>query len=166
LPSRSAKLLANPKTEIDTIWPIRDAIARIMPDPHARQIFTPPTPISKIDPMGPAGEFLVFCVISKIAPRDENEAVNVARRGGKKVDGPTASLNLFLRDDTDETFAKIDRFNYERIGKDIVERGRVGKSIYAIKGTTRGNSTFRMLSIKQVRYIGDLDKSGVNCGDD
>jgi hypothetical protein len=158
LPAKAAKLLANPKTPIDSLWPIRDAFKRVLPDPASRNILTPPTMICHAQPAPEAQEFLFFCTFSKVNPRDENEAIMVARRGGKRVtDGLTTSLNLQCTDDTDTIFGKISRWDYPQIGKAIVDRGRVGKALYAVKGTMRANAGFRMIMVKNVRYIGDID---------
>ena len=155
---RARKALNDPKTDIDSLWPVRDAFKRLMPDPLALNIVTHPTPIIKMQATSQEQEFLAFCTFSKINPRDENEAVIVARRGGKMItDGKTASLNLQLTDDTDTIFGKISRWDYEKLGKAIVDRGRVGKALYAIKGTMRADAGFRMLMVKNVRYIGDAD---------
>lgn len=157
LPARAEKLLANAQTEIDSLWPIKDAVARIMPDPTARNIHTPPTPVVELQSRGTDWSALTFAVVDQIKPRDENEAVNVAKRGGKKVTGPTKSLNLTIRDDTDRIFGKIDRFKFDKLGQEIVNRGKAGKALYAFKGTVpRG---FRMLRIEAVRFIGFIDGS-------
>lgn len=155
---RASKLLSNPVTPIDSLWPIRDAFSRIMPDPLERNIVTHPTPIVKVQIQPDDYDVMLFCTLSKINPRDENEVVIVARRGHEIKDGLTTSLNLQLTDDTDTIFGKINRFNYPKFGQQIVDRGRVGKALYAVKGTVRGGSSFRMVNIKNIRYIGDIDK--------
>jgi DNA polymerase III alpha subunit len=153
---RARKLLEGAKTPIDSLWPIRDNIKRIMPDPIERNIVTHPTPIIDVQIEAETYDVLVFCTLTKINPRDENEVVMIARRGYEIKDGMTQSLNLQLTDDTDTIFGKIDRWAYARMGQEIVDRGRVGKALYAIKGTVRGGSSFRMISIKMVRYLGDI----------
>lgn len=158
MPDRAKKLLTNPKTDIDSIWPVRDAFNRIMPDPIEKNIITPPTKVVDCQIKSRDYDVVVFVTLSKINPRDENEAVIVARRGYEIKDGKTTSLNLQLTDDTDTIFGKINRFDYERIGRAIVDRGRPNKCLYAIKGRIRGGSSFRMISIKSVKYIGDIDK--------
>jgi len=158
LPARAMKLLSDPKTDIDSLWPVRDGIKRHMPDPLAKNIVTHPTSIIDAKPCGEDQDFLFFCTLSKINPRDENEVVMIARRGYEIKDGKTTSLNLQLTDDTDTIFGKITRWDYERLGRAIVDRGRVGKALYAVKGTMRANTNFRMVTIKNVRYVGDLDK--------
>jgi len=156
VPARASKLLNNATTEIDSLWPVRNAFKRLLPDPSERNIHTPPLPVIKMQTKGEDYKALAFVVVQQIKPRDENEAVNVAKRDGKFLTGPTSSLNLTISDDTDRIFAKIDRFAFERIGREIVERGRPGKALYAMKGTVpRG---FRMLRVEAVRFIGFMDE--------
>ena len=149
-------MLEDPVTPIDSLWPIRDAFKRLMPDPAERNIHTPPTKIIDIQVTEEDQTVLVFCTLSKINPRDENEVVMIARRGYEIKDELTTSLNLQLTDDTDTVFGKIDRWKFPQLGKAIVDRGRVGKALYAVKGRVRGGSSFRMISIKNIRYIGDI----------
>lgn len=158
MPDRAKKLLANPKTDIDSIWPVRDAFQRIMPDPLERNIITPPTPVIDCQIRNRDQTVVVFVTPSKINPRDENEAVIVARRGYEIKDGRTTSLNLQLTDDTDTIFGKVSRYDFEKFGREIVDRGRPGKALYAIKGRIRGGSSFRMIMIQSVKYIGDIDQ--------
>lgn len=158
MPSKALKLLANPKTDIDSLFPIEDAFKALLPDPSVRGITTPPTPIVSIEMQEREREVVLFCVLSKINPRDENEAVNIARRGGKVITGePTTSLNLQMTDDSDTIFGKITRWKYADLGKPIVDRGKPGKLLYAIKGMVKGSSSFRMVQIHSVRYIGSLE---------
>jgi DNA polymerase III alpha subunit len=157
LPPRTEKLLKDPKTDIDSLWPVRDAIAKIMPDPLARNIVTQPTPISEAR----GDDVMVWAVPIKINPRNENEEVNVAKRGGQRIaDGKEEFLQLRVMDDTGTVLAKVNRFNYDRAGRQIVDKGRPGKSIWALKGKMfEMDGDFRILSIKQARYIGDLDEA-------
>lgn len=156
LPPRIEKLLARGKTSLDTLYPIRERIRELLPDPTARNIFT--QPVSVLDVLNARDDktVLIIAVAFKINRRDENEAINVAKRNGRLLYGPTISLNLQLRDDTGQIFAKIDRYDYERIGRPIVELGKAGKAIYAIKGRSWGDDTFRGIQVEMVRYIGDL----------
>jgi hypothetical protein len=157
IPERAEKLLRSPKTAIDSVWPIRDAFSRLLPDPSVRNIHTPPVAIESIAPLPVSQDVLVFCTFVKINPRNENEAINVAKRGGKLIeDGLTTSLNLQAADDTGQIFCKISRFDYARLGVEIVNRGNPGKALYAVKGWVRENFTFRMISVKAVRFIGML----------
>jgi hypothetical protein len=40
------------------------------------------------------------------------------------------------------------------MGVEVFERGRAGKAIYAVKGTVPRD--FRMISIKRIRYLGEI----------
>lgn len=146
------KRLEGAKTEIDTLFPVADTIQKLHPD--GLRYSMQPIPIKDVQ-CGIRGPVIVFAVASKIAPKDENEAVNIQKRGGRVLSGPTKALNLFVMDDTDKIFAKVDRFKFERLGKDILEKGRVGRSLYAIKGTVP--PSFRMISITNIEYLGELD---------
>ena len=157
LSDRVKKLLHNPKTPIDSLWPVRDAFKRLLPDPAERNINTPPTAIENVQIKSNDYDVLVFCKLSKINPRDENEVVIVARRGYTIKDSNTTSLNLQLTDDTDTIFGKVDRWKFKKLGRPIIDRGRLGKALYAIKGKVRGGGSFRMIMIQNVRYIGDID---------
>ena len=155
MPERAQKIMQDPVTEISDLWPISSAIKRCMPDPAEKNIFTPPRKLEDCQTNGSEQEVLVFVRLAQIKPKNENEAINVAKRG-YEVKGPSASLNLRIEDDTDAMFAKIDRWKYDTIGKQIVDHGRAGKALYAIKGTIPDN--FRMIRIKMIRHIGDMEQ--------
>lgn len=156
LPKRAKKLLETGTTPLDDLFPIKHRIAAIMPDPAEKNIYTPNTDIIKIETNGrDEQEFLVFGLLTKIAPRSVNDAQRVAKRG-KKLKGPEEELNLWFMDDTDDVFCKIQRYDYQRLAPAVLERGRAGKALYAIKGTCPRD--FRMISIKQIRYLGDMEE--------
>ncbi len=146
-----ATLMATAKTPIDSLSPIADAVARI--DLTAAKIYTPPTPISKVA-CGGGAEVVVIGVLAGAHPKDMNAPVSVARRGGKVLTGPTQAINVTIRDDEDLILCHVNRFDYETIGKEILERGGVGKSLYAIKGTVPRE--YRMISVKRVKYLGTM----------
>lgn len=61
--------------------------------------------------------------------RDANESVNVAKRGGKILTGPTAFLDLRVRDDTGMIGVRFGRFDYERLGRYFAEKVPVGAHV-------------------------------------
>lgn len=154
LPPKVFKMIENPQTEIDSLWPIRDKFKQVMPNPQDRNILTPPTEIIDVQTNGREFPTLVFCVIKQIKPRDENEEVLVAKRKGEIKKGQTAYLNMFLNDDTDEIYAKIDTRLFRELAQPIIDRGSPGKHLYAIKGKVPRN--FRMITVENVRYIGEI----------
>jgi hypothetical protein len=154
LPAGLAKLLEEPRTPIDTLYPIRDWIARTFPAGlEAASIFTPPTEVIDCQP-GIPGQRVIIVTPTRLIPKDENEPVKVARRGGRVLEGPSRALNMFVKDDSDEMFAKIGRFKFETLGKMVQEEGKVGKVIYALKGVVP--ETFRMLDVYKVKKLGEL----------
>jgi hypothetical protein len=146
------KLMLNPKTPIDSLYPISDRIKELHPDLAAIGIQSRLTPIKKVQ-CGFRGPVVIAAVATRIAPRDANDLANVAKRG-KKISGVSWYLNLFMRDDSDEVYCKVDRFDFKRHATPIIERGRSGKTIYAVKGTVPLD--FRMIKVTHVLYLGDV----------
>jgi DNA polymerase-3 subunit alpha len=168
MPPRAEKLLAKPETAIDSLTPIGDAFKRVMPDPRVRNIHTEPTPINSITLDDDGEDRLFFCVFEKINLRDLNEEINVAKRGGKRAEGQTRYLNLFLKDDTGTIFGRINADAYIEKGQPIVERGAPGKNLYAVKGRIGASPNFTMMWIDLVRFIGHIrkDLTEAEIGDD
>lgn len=156
------KRLEAAKTEIDTLFPIRDKIKELHEDLTALNIVSKPWNIKDVQ-CGVNGSIMILAVVTRIAPRDENDAQNVQKRG-YEYSGPTQALNMFFRDDTDEIFCKIDRYKYQELGLSVIERGRPGKSLYAIKGTVPPK--FRMISVQAIKYLGDLKDEGAGSDKD
>src|SRR5262249_45541847 len=107
------KKLTNPTTEIDTLYPIGETLAKL---PDVETYKRRALPIIKAQ-TNTTGYITLVGVLTRVAPRDMNDAANVAKRGGEVLSGPSMSLNLFMRDDTDEIFCKVGRYDYEVLGK-------------------------------------------------
>ena len=140
IPTHAQKLLTNPNTPIDSLWPIKDRINEIMPDPASRNIHTIPTAIGDIEFHDDWREYLFFVVVDRINPKN---------------DGKLSTLNLALRDDTGIIYSKVTRLKYPAISKEIIDQCKPGKSIYAIAGAIIPQSSFLM--IKNARYLGSMD---------
>jgi len=54
--------------------------------------------------------------------RNANEEVNVKKRGGKKETGPLDFVDVRLRDDTGMIGCRIGRFDFEAIGRELLEK--------------------------------------------
>ena len=78
------------------------------------------------------------------------ETVNLAKRGGRKVDRNNLWLNMTFEDDTGPIICTIDRFRYNKLGKPIVEEGRIG-DWYLIKGTIKKG--FRKIYLDKWRKL-------------
>ena len=154
------KRISNSTTAIDTLYPISDAINTMYPDlKKDANITTEVKPVIDVQ-AGKQKEVLVIGIITKIAPLCENELQRVQKRidrngGHGKLFGPTKALNLWITDDTDEVYCKVNRFDFQRLGLPIITQGKAGKSLYAIKGKVPND--FRMITIDRVKYLGNID---------
>ena len=151
--------LESGKTLIDSLTPISDRLRELHPNGlEAANIITRPTPIIKAQNYMP-GEVMIIGVLRKLNVRDENEATNVERRGGRVIQGPdTTSLLMTMVDDTDQLFCKIYHGKFSKINaQQIIDRGRTGKAIYAVKGNM-ARFDFRMMWVNSFRYLGDMSE--------
>lgn len=149
-----AKKLAPPKTKIDTLFPVRDRIAALHPDLKAINIISPVVPVKQVQCRNDEYPVMIIGVLKKLTQKDENEPTTAAKRG-YPYSGPHIAVNMFFADDTDRIFCKISRKDYGRIAKDVLARGGVDKSLYAVKG--RSMPFFRMIFVDQIKYLGELE---------
>jgi hypothetical protein len=155
------------KTPIDSIYPVTDAVKRFVGDTRKEitladidlssyKIHTPPTLALDVKTNGRYYTVLIVGVLTRLTPRDENETINIVKRGGRVMTGPTRTLNFWIRDDTDEVFCKISRLNFEPLhAKKFMDTSRVGKTIVAVKGDVPPD--FRMIRVKNFRILGEID---------
>ena len=158
------KKLQNPKTKLDNLWPIDFRIKEITGgDLSTRNITTTPTRMIEVQANGEEQKnVMVIGVVDKIALRDDNDAQKVANRGGTKLKGPSMALNMWMKDDSGDLLCRIQRWDFERLAPSVIDRGRPGKAIYAIKGEVPKD--FRMIAVKQIKYMGDMEETEVKEG--
>lgn len=58
--------------------------------------------------------------------RDANEEVNIKKRNGKVETGPTNFVDVRLRDDTGMIGGRVGRWDYDRIGRELLEKVPIG----------------------------------------
>ena len=95
----------------------------------------------------------VFVFFGKLVEknlRDMNEVVNLAKRGGRRVEKNNLWLNITFEDDTAPIICTIDRFKYPRMGKPIVEEARDG-DWFLVKGTIKKG--FRKIYVEKVKKL-------------
>ena len=153
IPSGLRKRLENGLTDLDSLYPVRDNYARLVPDPRVRGIVSEVTHILEIGEEF-EGEAMLITVPIKITPRDANEEINIVKRGYRIEDQPTAYLVLRLRDDTGEMIGIVSRYEYRNSGHKIVQRGNAGKVLYALKGNVTVLGSARILMIDRVKFLG------------
>lgn len=139
--AKTQKLLAGGKTDVDTIYPIRDRVRELYPE-GVPNIVTRVSSVRELLDPNYSGSPVIYVVVSGIKEKQG--------KYGKE-------LNLFVRDDTGEMFVKVYTNKFEEIGKDIIARGGKGKMIYALKGNVNSGD-FRMMNVTKHRFIGDIVK--------
>lgn len=149
LTPRQEKLLQNGQTAYDDIFECERRFGHIKKEPEKHKIKSKISDIFDLDADTP-GEYVFFGKLKEKNLRDMNETVNLAKRGGRRVETHNLWLNMTFEDDTGAIICGIDRFKYPKIGKPIVEDGRIG-DWYLIKGKIR--SGFRKVHIEKWRKL-------------
>mgnify|MGYP003646243695 CR=1 FL=1 len=149
LTPRQEKLLDNGITPYDDIFECERKWGHIKKDPSAYNITSEIVDINDLEGDNP-GMFVFFGKLVEKNLRDMNEVVNLAKRGGRRVDKNNLWLNLTFEDDTAPIICTIDRFKYPRIGKPIVEEARDG-DWFLIKGEIKKG--FRKIYINKLRSL-------------
>ena len=149
LTPRQENLLNTGQTPYDDIFECERRFGHIKKDPEKHGIVTEIIDIDKLEADTP-GTYVFFGKLKEKNLRDMNETVNLAKRGGRRVDTHNLWLNMTFEDDTGPIISTIDRFKYPRIGKPIVETGRIGEW-YLIKGNLKRG--FRKIYVEKVRKL-------------
>lgn len=92
------------------------------------------------------GEFVIIAKLKEKNLRDHNEDIEIKKRGGSIMRGPTLFLNMKLEDDTESINAGVSRYDYEKYGKPIIETCKAG-DWFIMKGYVRKG--FRKLYVKR-----------------
>lgn len=96
------------------------------------------------------GSYVFAGRLKKKNPRDVNEAVNVKKRNGQVLDGPTSVLDFVLDDDTGQIICRINRFDYEEMGKPIQDNVALGAPMLVRADFING---WRFAFVKKVRLL-------------
>lgn len=144
LSDKTQKILDNPITPIDSLYPFRDTVARLFPDLREKNILSSPVFISELDNITNNREVLILCTVKKADVKTKPEKNN------------REYLNLTLLDDTGSILGRIGENDFERIGKFILDHGKFSKCLYAMKGKIWRKENFQMFIINTIRYLGDM----------
>jgi DNA polymerase III alpha subunit len=144
------KMLNNPTTPWDDVFECRTKWGHIKQDPAKYNLETKIMDIADITGET-QGDFLVFGKLKEKNLRDMNEAVNLMKRGGKKVTTNNLWLNIMVEDDTGSIICRIDRYHYEQWGKPIVESMAEDEDWLLIKGQV--SKGFRLIVVEKYRHL-------------
>jgi len=139
------KLLMNPITDFDTLYPCYDKWCKIYDNPD---IFGVAKITKMVDIIEPDTYYTIGKLISKDL-RDLNEYNELVKRNGEVYEENNFMLKLILEDDTDQLYCKINRFNFNKLkAKHIAETGIEDTTYYIIKGKVKAG--WRMLDVQAI----------------
>lgn len=139
------KMLSNPKTELDVLFPAKHYFGMLYTDPISAGLDTVPHYIKDVSGKG---QYVVLGKLVDRNIRDLNEQVFLEKRGGERIEEERFYLNFKLEDDTDLISCKIGRKLFEKLGRRVAEKGRVGKDWYLIRGEIKGD--WRTLDVTEI----------------
>lgn len=123
----AGKLTAKQKADIAKaenafadIFPFSTKYGEIYSNPHQNGVMGEVSKVEDFDGSQKGSYVFLGEIVYKNA-RNANEEVNVKKRGGKREEGPLDFVDLRLRDDTGTMGARIGRFDFEAIGKTLLE---------------------------------------------
>jgi hypothetical protein len=144
------KLLNNPVTPWDDVFECKTRYGHMKAEPEKYNLVSPIMDIADVT-ANTVGEFLIFGKLKEKNLRDMNETVNLAKRGGRKVDGNNLWLNIMVEDDTGSIICRIDRWKYPLIGKPIIEGMDENVDWLLIKGQV--SKGFRLIVVDKYRHL-------------
>lgn len=112
------------------IFPLHTKYGHLYDDPHGNGIAGKVWNIGDLTEGIPHGEERVFLgeLIHKNA-RNANEETNVKKRGGKLETGPLDFVDVRLRDDTGMIGGRISRWDFQKHGKELLEKIPIGAQL-------------------------------------
>ncbi len=149
LTKRQSELLDNPTTPYDMVFECRERFGYIFDNPQEHGIESALTMLKDITENSDG----IFCFIAKIKEmkqKNANDPEKVKDRGGREIHGNPYYLNLKVEDDTDSIGCTINRDEFEKYGKPILENGKVG-DWYIFKG--RCSKGFRWCHIARWKKL-------------
>jgi DNA polymerase III alpha subunit len=136
------------------LYPLQAAYSAIYDDPESFGC-SAGSRVSKLNALPEDGTVLTICQVVEKKLRDENEAVLVARRNGKRREGRTLFLDIIVGDDTGVPCTiRVDRFKFEPLGRIAAERLRPGDHLL-IRGQRIPN--FSMIKAIRIKCLNRPD---------
>lgn len=154
---RAQKLLTNPKTKIDSLYPVKEAIDKL--DFVEHNITFKPKEIMDINPDGfwqdGVGTIGIINSCQIKSENDERRIQDRLNRGQKGlVEGQTNYVDIRLMDDTGEIFAKVGRKEFEDLWPKLEGQIEDGKTLLGVYGTVPPE--IKMLLVKRLKVLGSL----------
>lgn len=143
------RLLAAAITPYDDIFEGTRRFGDIYANPRKYNILS--GKVHLVNDIQDAGDYVFIARIREKNLRDLNEYGNLVKRGGRLVKANNLFLNLVLEDDSGSIIAKVQRFDYQKWGKPLVEAARIN-DWFLWKGKIKGDG-WRMLMVEKWRKL-------------
>ena len=143
------------KVKFDVLYPLRSKYRDLIADPEAYGC-SPGSRVLTANQFPEEGDVLYIGRITKKRRLDQNEQVRIAKRNGRRLDGPTLEVDFIVKDDVSfPVICRVGRFQYEPAGRAAMEQLSVGDDVL-IRGSRVRN--YQMLRIIRIKC---LNKEGI-----
>jgi DNA polymerase III alpha subunit len=151
-----AKLLLNPVTDFDTIYPCRDKFNVFYTSPRKVGLSSPVEYIKNVTDLVD-NEYLVLGRVIKKELKDTNEYGEVLKRGGQKHEhNAHMVLRMEIEDDTGVVRCNIGRFDFNKLdGHRLFEELIEDESFILIRGKV--SAGYRSIKIKNIFDLTDFE---------
>ncbi len=148
------KVLLNPKTPFDILYPARHFWGRIYDYPES---FGLNSGIQEIINVNEKGTYQIIGLVTNKDLLDLNEYNKIAKRGGKVIEGQTQYLKLNVEDDTDAISCTIGRYQFIPLGgQHLSDTIITNKSWVLIKGKISGD--WRAINVDAIVILNEWQK--------
>lgn len=139
--AKDVELAQHGRVKFANLWPLRTAYAKLYADPSARNVRQP---IKEFDALEDEENAVVIGQLVRAERRDQNEAVRLARRDGKRYQGQPLFLDSFMVDDSisKPVLVRFKTALWARYGRRIADRAVPG-DVFLLRGRWLAN--FSML---------------------
>lgn len=133
------------------LFPIQAQYAHIIADPYAHGCAAG-SKITFIDKLPERGSVLMICQVKEKQLRNKNEAALIARRKGKRIEGPSEFLDLRVTDDTGGPFlVRIEEKEFVKFGKQIADGLKTKDDVILIRGQKLNG--FSMVKAERIKCL-------------
>jgi len=133
------------------LYPIQVAYGHFYASPEEHGI-RPGTRVLRISEFPEEGEVVFIARVLSKQKRDENETLRIKKREGKVFRSPTLFCDMTVIDDSGISLrARVGRFEYEPLGRAIVDNIEPGKDVLLLRGRKIRGLT--MVSVTKARCL-------------
>jgi DNA polymerase III alpha subunit len=131
------RILMNPVTDFDTIYPCRDKFGKFYTSPKLAGLSSPVSYVKEISENADC-EYIVLGKVTKKDLRDLNEYNEVQKRNGVVYSKNSKFLKIVIEDDTGEIQCRINRFKFDDMDGQKWSDALIEDETYVLlKGTIR-----------------------------